>query len=124
MTHSTACAALVVYISAAGCGSKTAPSPSNTPPVTGPPATGTTISIVSNSGTQAFSPNPASVPAGQTVVFRNTTGSAHRILADNSSWDAGTIAGGAASAAIAIGAASSFHCSIHGSMTGSIAVVP
>ena len=108
---------------AVGCGggkAPTTPSITTTPPVTTPPNTAITINIVSNSGSQAFSPNPASVPAGQAVTFRNTTGSTHRIVADNGAWDAGTIASGASS--VIPGAAASFHCSIHGSMTGSLTV--
>jgi plastocyanin len=105
------------------CGSKTAPTPAvTTPPVTPPPPQtqiGVTVSIVSNSGIQAFSPNPATVPAGQTVTFRNSTGSNHRIVADNAGWDTGAIAGGASSTAISVTAPVSFHCAIHGSMVGS-----
>lgn len=121
-----ACLALVTAgLVAPGCGGKTATTPTTmpAPPITTPPQTGVTISIVSNSGSQAFSPNPASVPAGQTVVFRNTTGSNHRLVADSSGgWDSGTIAPGTATAAITVGVSGSFHCTIHGSMVGSITV--
>jgi len=119
------CALVACSGLASGCGGTASSSPTTptSPPVTTPPqTTGVTISIVGNSGTQAFSPNPAMVPTGQTVTFRNTTGSTHRIVADNGVWDAGTLGGGVSSAAIAVGAAVSFHCSIHGSMSGSIAV--
>jgi len=113
---------LVATAFASACGSRTAPSPPvATPPITLPPPSqsGISISIVGNSGTQAFSPNPATVPAGQLVIFRNASSSNHRIVADNGAWDTGAIAVGASSAAISMTAPVSFHCAIHGSMMGS-----
>ena len=110
----------------AACGSKSPASPTTT----GTPSTGgttgttasVTVSIVGSSGSQAFSPNPTTVAAGQTLAFRNTTGNTHRIVADNGSWDAGTIAAGATSAIVTISAATSvpYHCTIHSSMVGGI----
>ena len=107
----------------AGCGSTTPASPSSSGSST---STGTTanvtISIVGNAGSQAFTPNPAAVPAGQTLVFRNNTGSTHHVVADNGTWDAGTIGPGATSSVINVSVATSvsYHCTIHSSMVGGI----
>ena len=75
-----------------------------------------------SSSSQAFTPNPAAVPVGQTVVFRNNSGGTHRIVADNGAWDAGTIAPGGTSSPISVNSASavSYHCTIHSSMMGGI----
>ena len=109
---------------ATGCGSDApaAPSPPSGSSSTTPPVVTVTISIVASSGSQAFTPNPAAVPAGQTVVFRNNSGGTHHIVADNGVWDAGTIAPGGTSSPVNVNGATtvSYHCTIHSSMVGGI----
>jgi plastocyanin len=78
------------------------------------------VSIVANSGSAAFSPNPTSVPGGQTLQFRNTATGTHRIVADDGSWDTGTLTSGATSLAMTIARTGAYHCTIHASMVGSI----
>jgi plastocyanin len=109
----------------AGCGdsSTTPPGPSTpNPPPSVTVSVSLVISIVSSSGSQAFSPNPVGMPAGQTVVFRNESGRSHRIVADNGDWDTGTLVNGSSSTAISIASTSavSYHCSIHSGMVGTI----
>ena len=97
-----------------------APAPTNTPTSTGT-GTSVTITIVGNSGSQAFSPNPATAATGQTVVFRNSSAGTHRIVADSGAWDAGTIAPGSTSPAVPVTSTPApFHCTIHQSMVGTI----
>ena len=84
-------AAGVLVVTMGACGSK---SPTT---ASGGTAANVNVDIVGSSGPTAFSPNPRAVPAGQTLAFRNTTAVAHRIIADNGAWDAGTVAAGATS---------------------------
>lgn len=81
-----------------------------------------TIMIVGSSGSQAFSPNPATVGTNQTLVFRNTDATTHRIVADAGAFDSGNIGPSVTSAPITIASANStpFHCTIHPSMVGGI----
>ena len=104
----------VAVMSMVACGSK---SPTA---ATGGTTANVTVSIVGSSGSTAFSPNPTTVPAGQTLAFRNTTGVTHRVIADNGTWDAGTVAAGATSTVVTIAAASPYHCTIHPSMVGGV----
>lgn len=81
------------------------------------------VSINGISGSQSFSPNPASVSTGQTVGFvNNDPTNTHHIVADNGAFDTGTLAPGASSSAITLssGTAVSYHCTIHPSMVGTI----
>ena len=92
---------------------------------TGPTPTSTsttvTISIMGVNGKQSFSPNPASVAAGQQVIFKNNDKVTHRVTVDDRSVDTGDIAPGASSQPLALGAVSkAYHCSLHPSMVGSL----
>jgi plastocyanin len=99
---------------------------SSGPPTTPTPPPGgsseiVTITITGVKGAQSFSPNPATCPAGQRVVFQNADVVAHRVVLDDRSVDTGDIAPGASSAPQALGAVSkSYHCSLHPSMVGSL----
>jgi plastocyanin len=91
--------------------------------VTTPTPPSAQITITGISGAQSFSPNPASASPGQTITWKDTDGITHHIVADDGSFDTGTIGGGATSAPITVGNSSvSYHCSIHPSMTGTITV--
>jgi plastocyanin len=95
-------------------------SPTTSPTPT-PTATTVTISITGVKGKQSFSPNPASVAAGQQVVFKNDDKVTHRVIIDDRSVDTGDIAPGASSQALPLGAVSKpYHCSLHPSMVGSL----
>jgi plastocyanin len=108
-----------------GCGSSTdygggpvAPTPT---PTSGPSSGVVTINVVIENGAQSFSPNPATLPAGQTVVWRNIDRVTHRVVLNNGSLDTGDLAPGASSQPMSInGGGGPYHCSIHPSMVGTI----
>jgi plastocyanin len=106
------------------CGSSGYSSGSATTPTAPTPMTSNgvvTIDVVAINGAQSFSPNPATLPAGQMVVWHNINSTTHRIVLNDRSVDTGDLAPGASSQAMAIGAAGGqYHCSIHPEMTGSI----
>ena len=80
-----------------------------------------TINVVAINGAQSFSPNPATLPAGQMVVWHNVNNTTHRVVLNDRSVDTGDLAPGTSSQPMAIGAAGGqYHCSIHPEMVGSI----
>jgi plastocyanin len=122
---------LAVY----GCGSSTSssptsPSPTNPTPTSptpgnptgtaAPPAGAITINVVRENGAQSFSPNPATVPPGQMVVWHNVDTVTHRVVLNDGNLDTGNIAPGAFSAQMILRAVGAYHCSIHPSMVGTI----
>lgn len=121
--RSTSLAAVLgaLALLASACGGSSAVS-APTPVTPGGGTANVTISIVGMNGSQSFSPNPASVPAGQTVAFRNNDSTTHHIVQDQGAFDTGNLAPGATSAAITISNSSAlpYHCSIHPSMVGTI----
>ncbi|HEU4724922.1 MAG TPA: cupredoxin domain-containing protein [Candidatus Eisenbacteria bacterium] len=108
-----------------GCGGDDNKNP--TGPGGGGTAADVTISIVGNSGSSSFSPNPDTVSVGQTVSWKNNDGSmTHTSTADGSSWNTGNISPGATSTPITMNNAGSFpyHCGLHPSMVGTLVVIP
>ena len=88
-----------------------------TPPIDGV----VTINVVAENGAQSFSPNPATLPAGQMVVWHNVDRITHRVVLDDRSVDTGDLAPGASSRPVPLGAGGHpYHCSIHPAMIGSI----
>ena len=80
-----------------------------------------TVDIVRNSGAQSFSPNPATLPAGQMVVWHNVDSATHRVILNSGSLDTGDLAPGASSRPMSINnGGGAYHCSIHPSMVGTI----
>ena len=80
-----------------------------------------TINIMGVNGKLSFSPNPASVPAGESAVFVNKDIVTHRVALDDLSIDTGNIAPGGSSAVLQLGGVNkTYHCSIHPSMVGSL----
>jgi plastocyanin len=121
----------VVY----GCGGSASPSPTSPSPTSPTPTsptptgpTGTpaptagaiTINVVRENGAQSFSPNPATVPPGQMVVWHNVDTVTHRVVLNDGTLDTGNIAPGAFSAPMILRAVGAYHCSIHPSMVGTI----
>ena len=127
---------VVLSLSAWGCGSSTdsgggpvaptpapaAPPPAVTPLPTPAPTGGVvTIAVVSVNGAQSFSPNPATLPAGQMVVWHNIDSITHRVVLNDGSLDTGDIAPGASSRALSMTPGGGpYQCSIHPSMIGTI----
>jgi len=80
-----------------------------------------TINVVAINGAQSFSPNPATLPAGQMVVWHNVDGVTHRVVLNDRSVDTGDLTPGASSQPMRIAAGGGpYHCSIHPEMVGSI----
>jgi plastocyanin len=119
---------VALSLGAWGCGGSTGYSGGN--PVTPTPASDptstpqggiVTINVVSENGAQSFSPNPATLPAGQMVVWHNIDSVTHRVVLNNGSLDTGDLRPGASSQAMSIsGGGGGYHCSIHPSMVGTI----
>ena len=116
-----------------GCGSSTdsggtpvtptpTPTPTPAPPPTPTPPSGVvTINVVSINGAQSFAPNPATLPAGQTVVWHNIDSITHRVVLNDGTLDTGDLAPGASSQPMSINnGGGPYHCSIHPVMVGTI----
>jgi plastocyanin len=101
-----------------GCGA----SNNNINPATPSPsgASVVTISVVGINGSLSFSPNPATLPAGQMVVWHNVDDFTHRIVLNDRSVDTGDLSGGASSSPQTVATAGPYHCSIHPVMVGTI----
>ena len=86
----------------------------------GTPPTTVTITITGQGGRLAFNPNPATVSAGQLVVFKNNDTVAHHVTLDEGTAQTPEIAPGATSAPVAMGISGSktYHCTIHPGMVG------
>jgi plastocyanin len=110
-------AAAAVAVSCGG--GSTAPS-SAPPPAGGNTQATVTINITGQGGKLAFSPNPATVSAGQLVVFKNNDKEVHHVVLDDGSMQTADIAPGATSAPVAMGTSGSktYHCAIHPGMVG------
>jgi plastocyanin len=113
-------------LSAWGCGSATdgnpvTPTPTPTPaPTPTSPSGVVTVNIVLENGAQSFSPNPATLPTGQMIVWHNIDRVTHRVVLNNGSLDTGDLAPGASSQPMSLNTGGPYHCSIHPSMVGDI----
>jgi plastocyanin len=132
----TASVIVALSLSAWGCGSDSdtgpvsptptpapAPAPAPTPTPTPPPGGTVTINVVGINGAQSFSPNPATLPAGQTVVWHNIDSITHRVVLNDGSFDTGNLNPGASSQPMTINIPSGgdpYHCSIHPVMVGTL----
>jgi plastocyanin len=111
-------AVAATVLSTSACGSYSNPSPSAPTGSAAPPAGAIVINVIGINGAQSFSPNPATVPAGQTVVWHNVDTVTHRVVFNDGEVDTGNIAPGAFSAAMGLVAPGPYHCSIHPPMVG------
>jgi plastocyanin len=102
-----------------GCGSYGS---SPTSPADGPPrpVDAVVIDILGMNGARSFSPNPASLPVGTTVVWHNVDRETHRVVLDDRQIDTGNIAPDGFSAAMTLKVPGPYHCSIHPSMVGTL----
>ncbi len=113
---------LVLACASCGGGSSYNPSPAPSPsPSPSPQPASLTVTIAGQQGDQSFSPNPGTPGAARTVAWHNDDGVAHRIVANDGSFDTGNLAAGQTSAAMTVPAGGvNYHCSIHPSMIGAI----
>ena len=123
MRRISASAALAVMILTIGCGGY-GDSPTVPGPEPGKPTDVVMINIVGMKGTQSFSPNPATIPTGHTVVWHNTDNTTHRVVFNDGELDTGNIGAGQSSQPMTLIANGRYHCSIHPEMTGSTASTP
>jgi plastocyanin len=122
----TAALILAATLLAANCGGGSGGGTTPTSPSTGGGTGGggtqttVTISITGQGGKLAFTPNPATVAAGQLVVFKNNDSITHRVILDDGTVQTADIAPGATSAPVAMGTsgAKTYHCMIHPGMVG------
>src|SRR5437762_7270924 len=107
----------LALVNCGGGGSPTTP----TPPTNGGGSTSNivTINIKKVDGKNSFDPNPATVGAGQLIVFKNNDVVVHHVMLDDGSQQTADIAPGASSQPISIGSNKSYHCANHPSMVGS-----
>jgi len=119
----TASAVVALGLGVWGCSGNGYTSGNSGNPSTPTPSTPgvVTINVVAVNGAQSFSPNPASIPAGQMVVWHNVDGITHHVVLNDRSVDTGDLAPGASSQPMAIAAAGGqYHCTIHPVMVGSV----
>ena len=112
-------ATLTLGVAACGGGGYSSSSTS-APSNASPPAGAITINVVRENGNQSFSPNPATVPTGQTVVWHNVDTTTHRVVLNDGKLDTGNLGPGAFSEPMTLGAPTPYHCSIHPDMVGSL----
>jgi plastocyanin len=110
--------AVVAALVAWSCGGGGGSTPNS--PTPNPGTSTVTINITGQGGKLAFSPNPATVSAGQMVVFKNNDVEVHHVVLDDGTVQTADIAPGATSAPVAMGTSGSltYHCSIHPGMIG------
>jgi plastocyanin len=114
-------AVVAVSLGMWGCGGYSRGSSGNPNRPTPPSAASVvTVNVVAINGAQSFSPNPATLPAGQMIVWHNIDNVTHRVVLNDGSVDTGNLAPGASSQPMAIPAAGGYHCAIHPVMVGSI----
>lgn len=112
------CSLLLISCGGSGGSGNTPTSPSPSPGGTN--STVVTINIMGDKGALSFSPNPATIPAGQMVVWRNADAVTHRVVIEGMV-DTRDIAPGASSSPQALGGVSKgYHCTIHPGMVGSL----
>jgi plastocyanin len=117
-------AVLALGVGVWGCGGNSYGNSSNSSNPTAPTVNSAgvvTVNVVAINGAQSFSPNPATLPAGTTIVWHNVNDVTHRVVLDDGSFDTGNLDPGASSPPMAIAASGAqYHCSIHPVMVGSI----
>ena len=119
----TVMAVVTLSLGVWGCGGSSYTSGNSGSPIAPTSSTSgvVTINVVAVNGAQSFSPNPASLPVGQMVVWHNVDRITHRVLLNDGSIDTGDLQPGASSQPMAIAAGDGqYHCSIHPVMVGSV----
>jgi plastocyanin len=105
-----------------GCSSNGGPV-SPAAPTADASATSATIDIAEINGPYSFYPRPATVRAGQPIVWRNLDTVTHHLVLDEGFIDTGTLAAGTVSQPESVGLGTkTYHCTIHPSMVGTLIV--
>jgi len=105
-----------------GCSGNGYSTGNNSGSVTAPTTAGVvTVNIVGINGALSFSPNPATLPAGQMIVWHNVDVFTHHVVLNDGSLNTGNLDPGTFSQPMALSAAGGqYHCSIHPVMIGSV----
>src|SRR5260370_39711967 len=82
------------------CTSYGSPSGANSGSPTAPTGSAVLINVVAINGAMSFSPNPATIPADQTVVWHNVDSVPHRDVRNDGAIDTGNLDPGAYSSPI------------------------
>ena len=79
-----------------GCGGSYSSGNSGNPNTPTPPSAAgvVTVNVVAINGAQSFSPNPATLPAGQMIVWHNVDNVTHRVVLNDRSVDTGNLVPG------------------------------
>ena len=108
------------------CGSTAPPAgPGNPTPTPGAAAADVIITITGINGGMSFAPASATVKVGQTVAWRNSDSTTHRVILTGV-FDTRALASGATSAPTRMTTPDtySYICTIHPSMNGTVTVTP
>ncbi len=113
-------AAIAIGLCALACGHN-----NESPTAPGPPSPADVSVTINGIDTgAAFTPNPATLAAGQTIAWKNADihPQPHRIVANDGSFDTGLIQPGAWSIAVRVTAPGShvYHDDLHATMVGTI----
>jgi plastocyanin len=114
---------IAVSLGMCGCGGSYSSGYSGNPNSPTPPSGSgvVTVNVLAINGARSFSPNPATLPAGQMIVWHNVDNVTHRVALNDGSVDTGDLLPGASSRPMPIEAGGgAYHCSIHPVMVGSI----
>jgi len=108
-----------------GCGSGYGNGSSGGPSAPTPPTAPdlVTVNVVGINGALSFSPNPATLPAGQMIIWHNVDTATHHVVFNDGSVDTGNLAPGASSQPqpnASVGGP--YHCSIHPVIVGTVNV--
>lgn len=118
-----ALAAAFLVLSLAGCNK----SKSNNPVVSGPTANVGIVMGAFNMGANAFTPNPVTVAAGTTVIWKNNDSLTHTVTSTTAgeNYNFSIAPGGTGSHLFSTAGSFSYKCSVAGhTMNGSVTVTP
>jgi plastocyanin len=122
-----ALAALVLVFLVAGCGKSNSGSSNNNPVSSGPTANVGIVMNAFNMGAAAFTPDPVSVAAGTTVIWKNNDGITHTITSTSAgeSYNFSIAPGGTGSHTFSTAGSFTYKCSVPGHvMNGTVTVTP
>ncbi len=111
---------VAALLGAAACGGYGGSAPT-APELAAPPDGAIIVTIVGERGALSFSPDPATIPAGQPVSWHNADNTIHHVVLNDGRLDAGNIGPGRYSPAMTLPDAGGYHCSIHPDMVGTLA---
>jgi len=113
----------IAALALAGCNK----SKSNNPVVSGPTANVSIVMNAFNMGANAYSPDPVTVAAGTTVIWKNNDSQTHTVtsMTAGESYNMAIAAGSTGSHLFSNAGTFTYHCTVSGhTMNGSVVVNP